>query len=517
MTVTLESPPLALSGANAGPLFGHTQPRLFTPPLRELTRETSYGFAVIDFARHVLGEPLDPWEEWAVIHAGELLPDGRPRFRQLLILVARQNGKTHLLKVLALFWLFVEQWPLTVGMSTNLDYAREAWEKAAEIAEANEVLATLLPKGRGRGGIRRANGEQCITSVDNCRYKIAASNRKGGRSLSIDRLILDELREHHDWEAWSAAVPAMNARPEAQVFCISNQGDDKSVVLDSLRDAALEFIKTGKGDRRLGLFEWSAPDGADLLDRQAWAAANPNLGYRIDPDAILGPAERAAQRGGEEEASFRTEVLCQRVKALDAAVDPGGWADCMEVGSMAELRSRVALCLDVSPDRQHATLAAAAVQADGRCRVEVVASWDGVGATQELRRDLGQWVRKVGPQALGWIPNGPAAALAADLKERKGRVSPFPANCTTEEIRAEVSAVCMGLADLVDARQVVHSDDPLLNGHILSASKLWNGDVWRFSRKGEGQCDAAYAAAGAIHLARTLPTPVGRPRILRSA
>lgn len=517
MPVLQQEMPSVLSGPNEEPLFGHTEPRLFTPPLRELTPETSYGFAVIAFARDVLGEPLDPWEDWAVIHAGELLPDGRPRFRQLLILVARQNGKTHLLKVLALFWLFVEQWPLTVGMSTNLDYAREAWEKAAEIAEANPELATLLPKGRGKGGIRRANGEQCITSVDNCRYKIAASNRKGGRSLSIDRLILDELREHHDWEAWSAAVPAMNARPFAQVFCISNQGDDKSVVLDSLRDAALAFIKTGKGDRRLGLFEWSAPDGADLLDRQAWAAANPNLGYRIDPDAILGPAERAAAKGGEEEASYRTEVLCQRVRTLDAAVDPTAWMEGHVPGDLSGLRSRVALCLDISPDRQHATLAAAAVMADGRTRVEVVARWEGSAATSELRRDLGMWVKKVGPQALGWIPNGPAAALAADLKERKGRVSPFPSNCTTEEIRAEVSAVCMGLADLVAARQVVHSDDPLLNAHILSAAKLWNGDVWRFSRKGEGQCDAAYAAAGAIHLARTLPTPVGKPRILSAA
>jgi phage terminase large subunit-like protein len=65
-----------------------------------------------------------------VIHAGELLPDGRPRFRTVLVLVARQNGKTHALKVLGLYWQFVEMWPLILGMSTNLDYAREAWEKA---------------------------------------------------------------------------------------------------------------------------------------------------------------------------------------------------------------------------------------------------------------------------------------------------------------------------------------------------------------------------------------------------
>ena len=45
--------------------------------------------------------------------------------------------------------------------------------------------------------------------------------------------------------AWNAAVPATNARPNAQVWCISNQGDHRSVVLDSLRDGCLAYLDTG--------------------------------------------------------------------------------------------------------------------------------------------------------------------------------------------------------------------------------------------------------------------------------
>src|SRR3546814_149132 len=105
----MASPPVpSTNSAHDGPL-GRTEPRLWTPPLRELTPETSYGYDVIDFARDVLGEPLDPWEEWLVTHAGELLDDGRPRFRTVLAIVARQQGKSHVLRVLILFWLFVEQ------------------------------------------------------------------------------------------------------------------------------------------------------------------------------------------------------------------------------------------------------------------------------------------------------------------------------------------------------------------------------------------------------------------------
>src|ERR1041384_5823800 len=91
-----------------GSVLGSVTPRLFPAPLITgppddcpcgrcaLTPETTYGFAVIVFARDVLKMPLDPWQEFLVIHAGELLADNRPRFKKILLIVARQNGKTTL-------------------------------------------------------------------------------------------------------------------------------------------------------------------------------------------------------------------------------------------------------------------------------------------------------------------------------------------------------------------------------------------------------------------------------------
>jgi len=487
-------------------VLGSTEPRLWTPPLRPLTPETSYGFAVIAFADEVLGEPLDDWQQWAAIHIGELLEDGRPRFRIVLMLVARQAGKTHLLRTLALYWLFVEQQMLVLGMSTNLAYAQEAWQAAVETAQSTPDLAALIPAN----GIRLANGEQLLRTADGCRYKIAASNRRGGRSLSVDRLVIDELREHSDWSAWNAAVYAMNARPFGQAFAISNQGDDSAVVLDSLRDSALVYIGTGEGDARLGLFEWSAPDDADPLDPQAWAAANPNLGHRQDVDAIAGAAARAVKAGGAELAGFRTEALCQRVRLLAPAIDGGAWRACHVDGDLAAVRRRVAVCLDVAPDGQHATLVAAAVLPDGRARVEVVKAWE---STDKLRRDLPGLLAKVRPQKLGWFPSGPAAALAADLADR-GLSGWPPKGVEVDEIRGEMPAVCMGLEEQVRAGRVVHAADPLLDAHVTGAERLRRGDAWVFSRRGGGHCDAAYAAAGAVHLARTLPPSVGKPRLV---
>jgi hypothetical protein len=505
-------------------VLGSTTPRLYTPPLITgppgpcgcgcaHTESSTYGFGVITFADRILETPLDPWERWLVIHAGELLPDGRPRFRKVLVMVARQNGKTFLLVVLSLYWLFVERVRLVLGTSTNLDYAKESWEAAVEMAENNEILCEDIP---AKGGVRRTNGEQTFTIRGRCRYKIATSTRKGGRSLTVHRLVLDELREHNNWQAWNAAYNAMNAVKHGQAFAITNQGDASAVVLDSLRRSGLKLINTGKGDIRLGLFEWSAAEGSSPTDPLALAAANPNLGRRIQLEDLLTEAERAVDEGGEELALFTTEVLCMRVPNMNPAIDALKWRLGHVPGDLSAERSRVVMCVDVSMDQQHAVAVAGAVTADGQVRVDVVEAWSGPGAARQLRAALPRLVAKVKPVKVGWFPAGPAAAIATSLTSpKKGRQPWAPAGVEVDELRADVTAICMGLAEEVFALQVIHSNDPLLDAHVEGAEKLKQGDVWRFTRRGAGHCNAAYAVAGVVHLARTLPPPPSKPVFVR--
>ncbi len=490
---------------NSGPagLHGSTTPRLWTEPLRELTPETSYGFDVIDFARDVLGTSLDPWQAWLVVHAGELLPDGSPRFRHVLAIVARQNGKSYLLTVLCLYWIFVDQVRMVFSTSTNLDVVQELWQAGVDLALSSPWLTRELPATRNRG-VRRASGLQELKTATGSRWKIGASNRRGGRGLSIDRAVLDELREHDDWDAWSAIVPATNARPGSQVWGVSNQGDDRAIVLDSRRDAAL--LGT---DPASFIAEWSAdPEWRDRVhhatDRElmeALAAANPNAGRRIPWDTLLGDAHAAIAAGGDELVKFLTEILCIRVRSRDPAVDSGKWADLEDPIDLAAHRNRTALAFDVAPDGLHATLAAAAKLPDGRVAVDIVADWTGPGCTAALRRELPGHAERVRPRLLGWLPGGPSAAVAADMAGRRGWP---PRRVTIEEITGDVAAVCMGLSDLVRNGEIAHPGNDLLDTHITGAEKLMQGDRWRFSRK-QGHVDAAYAVAAAVHLARVMP------------
>lgn len=478
---------------------GSVEPRLFPQPLRELTPETSYGFAVIDFARDVLGRPLDPWQEWIVIHAGELLPDGRPRFKKILLIVARQNGKTELLKVLTLFWLFVEQWPLIVGQHTRVGKAKEVWEDCYDAAWRNPWLKPEV------GFIRKDNNDPHWKVASGSKYMIEAANKNGGRGGSVDRLIVDELRQQHTWEAYNAAKPTLNARPYGQGWWITNQGDARSVVLLSLRKTGISNMEGKESiDPELALFEYSAPPGSDMKDPVALAMANPNAGVRVSMLSLLADARSAAESGDRDRINgFKTEIMCMYVPALDGAVDPAGWELGLVPGELSTARGRLAMVPELSPDGLSASVSVAAVEPDGRVRVEVLARWSGRFASSELRRALPGWIKKVRPKKVGWIPNGGAQAIAAELTEEKLRLLGV-GGVTVEAIRGEVSAMCMGFAELADVGDILHSGQADLTMQTLASSKLWTGDTWRFSRKGDGYCDQTYGVAGAAHLARTM-------------
>lgn len=479
-------------------VVGHTIPRVFTPPNRDLSEpDATYGHAVIEFARDVLQTPLDPWQEWLVLHMGEYDEDNvTPRFERVVVQVPRQNGKTFLLRVLSLFWQYVEKWPEILGTHTSQTYAKEemlnATAMAREIEELNEQIDKVL----------EGNNNIYALTTSGSRYRAAAANSRAGRGKSLDRVIIDELQKHTDWNTYNAAIPAMVARPYAQAVMVATGGEDKSIVLNSLRATAIEYIEFGSGDDTLGLFEWSAAEYADITDPEVWATANPQLGHRLSLRKFKSRALMATT-GPVEEANFRTEYLCTQVRSMNAAVDPAKWENSHVPGDLRDYKDRLTMAIDVSINRLHATLMMAAVQEDGKVRVEFIREWEGADILKKVSNDLPALIDKYKPKVFGWFPGGPSASLATVLRKRRGR---WP-GLVIEEIKGEVADACEGFSAEVSSNQVVHNNNPLVNAHVLGAEKLMQGDKWRFTRKGKGHADAAYAAAGAVFLARTLPPP----------
>ena len=491
-------------------LVGCEAPRIYTPPLRELTPETSYGFSVIEFSERVLGFSPYPWQRFFFVHALECLEDGSLRFRQVLLLVARQNGKSTVAQVISLWALFVLGVRLVLGTAQNLDTSEETWAGAVEMAEGVPQLADEVER------VVRVNGKKELALSGGHSYKVAAASRRGGRGKTSDIVLMDELREHLNWEAWSAVTKTTNARPNALILCMSNAGDAYSVVLRHLRYRAHMALgdpdgwcasvgDPGDGEEgaepdpgTLGIFEWSAPPACSKWDRRGWAQANPSLGHGTITERVL-----ASDAATDKEAVFRTEDLCQWVETIREEPFPeGAWEAGTDRDSAAAEDSDLAFGIDVSGDRTHAAIAVAGTRADGRRHVEVVAYR--TGTTWALTW-LAERAPSYGGMRVAWQERGaPVSSMAEELKRIEG-VEPF------EVGGRDLAAWCGRLWDGVaaclpesesDAVPVMHRPQPALDMAARTAATKPLGDsAWVFDRgRSPEDCSPLVACAMALGL-----------------
>lgn len=369
-------------------MYGRTEPRLYTPPLRELTEATSFGFLCIAYAENTLKENLYPWQKWALIHALEIVGDmqgeWRFRFRTILFMIARQNGKTKLSYILASFFMNVLESESIFGTSLSLDKAEEVWESVIEAQEENPELNKQIER------VARTNGNKRLILKNGSTYKVGAPTRRAGRGDSNDLVLLDEVREQRDFEVLAAATASTVAKPNGVIICFSNAGDPDSVVLRQLRSTALERITGDKasdfggeidGDS-LGLFEWSAPDGAAVTDWEALAYANPALGYgRLTERALT------ASRQTLPENKFRSECMCQQVETILPQPFPdGAWSAGVDETSCIAPSSEIYYGIDMSQDRTWVSIAACGFREDGNVHIEVIARRSGIAWVEDWFR-----------------------------------------------------------------------------------------------------------------------------------
>lgn len=494
--------------------LGKTEPRVYTKPLRELTPETSLGYWCIDFARDFVGVDLLPWQEWLFIHALEIIGDfggeWRLRYRTVVVEMARQNGKTAMSKILALFFLYALEAPLVLGTAQDLSQAEETWEAAVMSAEESEDLAAEIVQ------IFKGKGSKELRLTDYRRYKVATPNRRNTRGKTSNLVLLDELREHRDFSAWNAASKTTKAVRSSIVWCMSNAGDGNSVVLRHLRlrahaamgdpdgivkalggqfDVGDEAISVAAST--LGLFEWSARPDRDVWDRDGWAEANPSMGYGfLDEDAIA--ADAATDTGD----GFRMEDLCQWVEAVVNPPFPeGSWEAGKDAAISIAPDSPLSFGIDASADRSHVAIAVCGFTAARELCVEVVAYSPGMGWPVEWFRNrisaYGGRMR-VALQANG----APVSALVDVLKAIDGLEV---IECAGRDLSSWCGRFWDGVAacgdgSTSDAVKVRHRPQPVLDlaANVAVTKPLGDG-AWAWNRDRSGEDISPLVACTMAH------------------
>ncbi|WP_179273788.1 terminase large subunit domain-containing protein [Rhodococcoides fascians] len=224
---------------------------------------------------------LDAWQKWLIREILQKYPEdyhveklrGKLVYQQVVVSMGRQNGKTVLGAVFALYGLIlmVPRAPEVISVAAYVDQAKNLYAKVRYCID-NVPLLKRRFKGTDRSGIKSRNIKKPAT------YVVKASGDGDGlQSFSGCLMLLDELHLLKA-AAWSALRLGASAQPKALVAGFTTAGDDNSELLKLLYRVGRSAAAKEEGhDPRFGFFLWEADPALGLYEPEALRQANPAI------------------------------------------------------------------------------------------------------------------------------------------------------------------------------------------------------------------------------------------------
>ncbi len=239
--------------------------------------------------------------------------------RRAYLSIARKNGKSGLIAGLLLAHLVgpeAVQNSQIVSGAMSRDQAALVFNLAAKMVQLSPTLSELVRIV--------PSGKRLIGLPLNVEFRALAADGKTAHGLSPVLAILDEVGQVRGPQSdfIDAIVTSQGAHDSPLLIAISTQAaSDADLFSVWLDDAA------SSNDPHIVSHVYAAPEGCDLLDTDAWKAANPALGlFRSEKD--LAEQMKQAQRMPSMENTARNLLLNQRVSTESPFISPDVWKSC---------------------------------------------------------------------------------------------------------------------------------------------------------------------------------------------
>ena len=402
-----------------------------------------------------------PWQQHVADVAFEVDPDtGLLAYREVRLTVPRQSGKTTLLLAVAVHrCLAFEQAQNVIYTAQNGVAARDKFIDDYLRVLERSPFSTMFKA-------RLTNGHEAARWNNGSRFGITASTEKAGHGQVLDVGIMDEAFAYVDSRLEQAFRPAMNTRPQPQLWIVSTAGTPELSIylLDKVIDGR---ERAERGDTtNVAYFEWGAEEGAPWRDEAVWRSCMPALGHTTPVEAIHAAADSMT------EPEFRRAYLNQWVTkaADDLALPLDRWTE--GVDSTSRIVGLPSFAIDVSPDRSTACIGAFGVNDDEHGHVEVVDHRSGVDWVVDRMVAVSN---KAGVYEVAIDSASPAASLVPDLEE---------AGLTVKLLKtSDVTTACASMFDALKADDIRHLDQANLSAAVAGAKRRPIGDRWGYGRK----------------------------------
>lgn len=400
-------------------LLGVQNPRLSLVPEGDASR----GEEAVQFASWC-GLTLYPWQQDLLRDMCRTDERGRWAAREVVTVVARQNGKGEVLlaRELAGVYLFGEK--VIFHSAHFTDTAIDAMKRLYSAIECSEDLMLWWeddPDTPGVPVMSKTNGKEAIIFPNGAMIYFRTRTKKTARGISADLLIFDECFDLPK-ETYSAMSKIVRAREFAQTVFISSPVNRlehaHGAIFSAKRWAGID------GAKRTLFKEWSPDDDDDPFAQSTWAKCNPSM---VDegPGAQLDDIAADATSAQNSEAlldSFLIETLgegdwCPRdgdtvdefVPVLSADEIAEMTVDKVPLSTLKGLR----LVIDASPDRE-----ACAVSIGGRRGDAVIGhvAWLGPLVVSDVVKIVLEVCEVVDPAVILVDSRNPAWSVAEKLE-----------------------------------------------------------------------------------------------------
>jgi phage terminase large subunit-like protein len=450
------------------PLRGATEARVHSPLLKGASRYKE----VLEMVERLKMDKLMPYQEWVLKDMMSVDKKNKYRRKTCLLLVSRQNGKSHLGRVRVIWGMFYGDEKKVIIMSANRATSLMLFREIAWVIESTPELKAMTK------AIRYANGGERIELLNGATLDVISDNSSSPRGRTADFLWIDEIREISE-DGYKAAVPVTRARANAQTFLTSNAGDHFSSVLNSLVERAKDYPP-----ETYGYYEYSAPQyckidlSSETFWRTAVAPSNPALGYTITKESI----EEAIATNPIEQT--RTESLTQWIDSLQSPWPHGILEETSDNALEMSPGAYTVFGFDVSPSRRNGSLVAGQLLPDGRIGIGILETYSSQMAIDELKMaaSIKAWCDLYHPRLVCFDKY--ATQTIADRLKQSGVV--------VEDVSGQqFYKACGDLLEGLVNHRVVHNGMPELIQQFNNCAAKVNDSAWRVvKRKSAGDISA---------------------------
>lgn len=201
--------------------------------------------------------------------------DGTRKYRELVFIVARKNGKSALGSAIALYMLMAdgESGPEIVSAATKKDQAKIIWLESKRMVKKSPALSKRI----------RPLVAELICDGNDGSFKPLSSDSNTLDGLNIHLSLIDELHAIEDKNLYDVIVDGMTAREQPISVITTTAGTVREGIFDIKYDECERIINgyddpNGYKDERVLPIIYELDNRSEWVDESAWKKANPGLG-----------------------------------------------------------------------------------------------------------------------------------------------------------------------------------------------------------------------------------------------